>query len=135
MVSPRTFHGYKNVNGTEQEVASCAAKDATEYLDPNEVKSAIDNLINVFQEEMNNIANALRDTTKDTNEAIIVQGTKMTGTVEDTADSIAKIPSQVVESFQQLYTTAVQTRDAIQDELNEAAYASVYNCGVDRITG
>lgn len=132
MVSPRTFRGYDQ-NGNQ--VASCPAKDASEYLNPNEVKAAVDNLIAVFQEEMNNIATALRDTTKDANEAIIVRGTKMTGTIEDTADSIQKIPSQVIGSFQDLYTAAVNTRDALQEELNKAAYNSVAACGVAQIVG
>ena len=133
MTEPKTFHG---LNSEGQEIASCTARSATEYLDPNEVKQAIDNLVSVFEEEMNNIANALRDTTTDANEAIIVQGTKMTGTIEDTADSIAQIPAQVIDSFNELYEISVQRANELQEELNNAAYNSVASqSGVTSVVG
>ena len=133
MVTPRSFYGYDQKGNC---IASCNAYDVTSVLDPNEIKAAIENLINVFQEEMVNLANALRETTADSNEAIVVEGTKMTGLIEDTADSILQIPSQVIDSFTELYNIAVQRHDTLQNEVNEEAYNLVRgHSGVVRITG
>ena len=133
MVSPRSYYGYDQASNC---VASCTAMDATTLLNPNEVKAAIENLENVFTEEMSRIASSLRDMTTDATEAVIVQGTSMSGTIEDTAQAIIQIPSQVSSSFAELYDYSVQVHDALQEKANEEAYNAVKSAsGVVTVQG
>ena len=133
MLAPRKYYGY---NRESKCIASCQAEDATTKINPVEVLKALENLESVFTESMNRIASALRDMSNDANEAIIVQGTKMTGAIEDTADSIAQIPSQVVESFHELYEASIRKHDELQQWANEQAYKAVKtHSGVVRVTG
>ena len=133
MVSPRTFYGYDNESRC---VASATALDATTLLDPAEVKAAVDNLENVFSTEMTSIATALHNMTQDANEAVIVQGTSMSGTIDDTATAISQIPGQVSSSISELYGLACQVHDSLQEQANEEARAAVSRAsGVVRVTG
>ncbi len=133
MLTPRTFYGYDQ---TSRCIVSCPAADATSVLNPNEVKAAIENLENVFVEEMKRIASALHDVTTDANEAIIVQGTKMSATIDDTANAIIQIPAQVIASFAELYDYSIKMHDALQQKFNDEAYNAVCTySGVVRVTG
>ena len=133
MLSPRTYYGYNNESKC---IASATALDATTLLDPAEVKAAVDNLENVFSTEMSSIATALRNMTTDANEAVIVQGTSMSGTIEDTATAISQIPGQVSSSFSELYSYSCQVHDSLQEQANEEARAAVAGkSGVVRVTG
>ena len=133
MVSPRTYYGYNNEGKC---VASATALDATTLLNPAEVKAAVDNLDNVFTTEMTSIATALRNMTTDANEAVIVQGTSMSGTIEDTAAAILQIPGQVSGSFSELYGLSVQRHDMLQEQANEEARNAVASAGgVVRVSG
>ena len=110
MATPRVFYGYDQKGNC---IVTSRALDATTVLNPVEVKAAIENLENVFTEEMKRLASALHDVTQDANEAIIVQGTKMSATIDDTANAIIQIPSQVMESFVELYDYSIKACEAL----------------------
>lgn len=133
MLSPRTYYGYDNESRC---VASATALDANTLLNPAEVKAAVDNLENVFTTEMTSIATALHNMTQDANESVIVQGTSMAGTIEDTATAIVQIPGQVSSSFSELYSYSVQVHDVLQEQANEEARSAVAGAsGVVRVSG
>ena len=133
MESPRTYYGY---NDEGKCVARCTATDANTFIDPAEVKAALDNLQNVFSEEMSRISTSIRDVSSDAKEAVIVQGTNMSSTVEKTADAIAVIPSEISGSLDGLYASAVSAHDALQQQCNEEAKAAVSrSSGVVRVSG
>jgi len=119
---PITYTGYDSEG---KAVATCTAVDANTLLDPQEVKTAIDAVVKAFNETLTNSMNGLRDLTADTDEAIVVKGTKLTDTVNQTADEIGKIPEQVESSFEELYQASIEAHDYIQTEINKQAHDAV----------
>ena len=119
MVGPETYTAYDkdgNVIGTY------TAEDTNNYINPSEVKAALDNLKTVFQEQMKNIARALNDIELDAGDAIIVQGTKMDEEIREMAQAISSdVPTQALNGIDTLYDTAVSAHDKIQQQLNEQA--------------
>ena len=131
MVSPKTFYGYDESSNC---IASCPAQDATYTINPNEVKEALDNLSSVLTEELNRIASALHDV--DVQQAIVVQGTRMSGMIDDTATAISQIPNQIINSLSSVYEYSVSAHDSLQNEYNQNAYDTVRSkTGVVRVTG
>jgi len=130
MLSPKTYHGY---NSEGKCIASCTALDANTLIDPAEVQAALNNLENVFNEEMGRIASSLRQV--DASDAVIVQGASMSGVIQDTAAAVTQIPGQVSSSFQGLYGLAVQAHDTLQQQANDEARSAVNRSGVVRVTG
>jgi hypothetical protein len=131
MVSPRTFYGYDESSNC---IASCPAQDATYMIDPSEVKAALDNLSFVLTEELNRIASALQDVQVE--DAIVVQGTNMSGMIDDTATAISQIPNQIINSLSSIYDYSVYAHDSLQNGYNQDAYDTVRGkSGVVRISG
>ena len=91
-------------------------------INPAEVQAAIDNVKSVFEEQLNNVASSLRDISQDADEAIIVQGTSMEGTIEDTATLLTQVSGQVTQGIDALYDYAVQAHDQLQIIENNKAY-------------
>ena len=125
-VSPRSYHGYDNEGKC---VSSATANDATDYINPAEIAKAVDNVKNVATEEMENIATAMGKLTEDANDAVIVQGTKMTSTFEEVITGIKSIPGQIGDSLSELKTLAQQEHDELQNEFNEAAKNACWRNG------
>ena len=107
-VSPMTYRGY-DANGNC--VSYATASDATSYIDPAAVAAAVDKVQSVATEEIESITNALGKLTEATEDSIIVQGTKMTGTLEDVITGIKTIPGQVGDSLADLKTLAQAAHD------------------------
>ena len=119
---PITYTGYDSEN---KEVATCTAVDATTLLYPEQVKTVIEAVVEAFNTALSNSANDLRALTKDTDEALVVKGTKLTETVEDTATTIDSIPAQVEASFKELYQASITAHDQLQTEINKQAKATL----------
>lgn len=122
-VSPMTYHGYDKDGKC---VSSATASNATDYIDPAEIAKAVDNVQNVAADETDNIANAMSQLTDDANDAIIVQGTKMTATFEEVITGIKTIPGQIGDSLSEIKSIAQQKHDELQNEFNDAARNACY---------
>ena len=124
MKTPKTYIGYDSQGNR---VGSCTAVDANEYINPSEVQAAIDNVEIVATEQMGLIVSALNSITDDASEAVIVQGTKMTSTIEEVVEALGKIPESITDSISSLYTEAVSVHDQLQTTANDNAYNSMRN--------
>lgn len=132
LVGPKTYYGYDSNNEC---VAQCTAPDAKTLIDPEQVKKAVDDVIAAFKESLTEVTDQLRGLTADTDEALIVKGTKMTDDVNNTADAISQIPAQVEDSIGQLYDQAVEAHKLLQEEANNKAREAVANAsGVVRVS-
>lgn len=127
MESPKTYHGYDKDG---QCITSKTAEDANNYINPEEVKQAITNLENVLKEQFKGITDALRGIEQDANEAVIVQGTKMGGTIDETCTAIEGIPDQIMSGISGLYDASVTAHDQIQMTLNENAKSACWGNNV-----
>ena len=101
MTISKTYKGYDSNN---QHVITVTARNATDYINPQEVEAAIEKIKTVATEEIEIITNSLGKLTEDANDAIIVQGTKMTGTFEEIITGIKTIPDQIAEALAELKT-------------------------------
>ena len=131
MESPKTYHGYDSDDNC---ITTVTADDATNYINPDEVKQAIDNLEAVLKEQFKGISDALRGIEQDANEAVIVQGTKMSGTIEETCNALDAIPSSVMSQIGDLYNESVQVHDQLQTEFNEKAKNAAWGNNVVRVS-
>lgn len=122
-VSPMSYRGYDSEGKC---VSSATAEDATNYIDPAAVAAAVDKVESVAEEEIELVASDLKKLMDDSEDSIIVQGTKMTATFEDVISGIKTIPGQIGGSLADLKTLAQQARDQKQNELNQKAYNSCW---------
>lgn len=124
MLAPKTYTGYDQEGKV---VCRCTAIDANEYLNPNEVKAAIDNIESAATDGINKISRALTNVAPDADEAVIVQGTKITGTIEEVCTSIKSLPGTITDSVSSMYTEAISAHDKLQTQANDGAYNQVRN--------
>ncbi len=119
MVAPKSYTGYDQEGNV---VVRCQAVDANQYLNPAEVKAAIDNVESVAEDSINRISNALVNVAPDANEAVIIQGTKIQGTIDDVCEAIKTLPGTIVDSISSLYTESISAHDKLQNQANDSAY-------------
>ena len=117
MVAPKNFRG---LDEEGKVIVTGVARDANLDINPNEVRTAVNEVKEVFEEQFKNIASALRGVS--TTDALIVQGTSMDGAIEDTADLILQLPSQLTSGFDNLYDLALGVHDDLQNRYNREAY-------------
>lgn len=118
MVAPKTFIGYDEEG---KQICTCTAIDANEYINPEEVQAAIDNVISVTSEEMSKVSSALQKVAPDADSAIIVQGAKMTQAIEETCTAVTGLPTSFGDSISNMYTIALAEHDRLQQEENDEA--------------
>ncbi len=124
MESPRTFTGYGQ-DGSK--LISRTGRDANQDINPQEVQSAIENVKTVFAQEMSSLANSLMNISSDAEDSVVVQGTNMGATIEETATLITQVPDSVMAGIDSLYEYAVQAHDSLQSNYNNAAYNECVN--------
>ena len=118
-VGPVTYTAYDKDG---KEVGKYVAQNADNYINPAEVKAAIENLKTEVQTQMNTIAVNLNSLALDATNAVIVQGTKMDTQINDLAISIKNdVPKLALEGIDNIYDAAVTVHDKIQKELNDIA--------------
>lgn len=122
MVAPKSYTGYDKDGNV---VVTYTAVDANEYLNPEEVQDAIDNVGTVATEAMSGLSKSLKNIEQDAEEAIIVQGTKMTESIDAVASSLDSIASGITESLSDIYTQSVKAHDTLQNNANDDAYNAV----------
>lgn len=123
MEMPKTYKGYNSENNL---IATCPARDAREYIDPDKVKAAIENFNNVVKESMDAIINAINVIiAPDAQEAVIVEGTRITPVLEEVNEGIANTANQMIEIVSTIYDEAVRAHEAIQQQANNDAFYKV----------
>ena len=127
MESPKSFAGYDKDGNV---LCRVTATDANEYINPNEVKSAIEKVKSAAESGTNSITKAVKNIESDASEAVIVQGTKMTEAINQTCNAVKKIPGKIGETLEEMHTAAVEAHDRLQTEANEQAYNSAWIEGV-----
>lgn len=131
MESPKVYRGY-NKEGTC--VVSKTAVDANTLLNPAEVQAAIENVKDVFSAQMKAVAQALKDISNDAEEAVIVQGTNMGGTIDDVCSLLLTLSDKITSGIESLYDTAVKVHDELQRNENNKAYNACAVSGVVSIS-
>ena len=118
MEVPKT---YIATNSEGQQVCVAKAQDANNLINPDEVKKALDKIEKVAEEGMKNIISAMTDITYDAEEAIIVEGTKMTETIENVCKELKQVPDTLMGSISSIYQEAVRAHDELQIKANNEA--------------
>lgn len=130
MESPKTYRGYDDQGNA---IVTSTAQDANKEINPADVKKNIENVKAVFADEMCKLARGLRNISGDASDAVIVEGTNMKNTIEETAKILEQIAAQVTQGIDALYDEAVAYHDQLQNNLNAQAYNSCRVNGVTRI--
>lgn len=120
METPKTYNGYDKDNNC---IVTVTAYDANNIVNPDEVKAAIEGVKQAASEAATSIVSALNQITPDADEAVIVEGTKMTGVIEELCTTIGQLPDKVMGNIEGLYDESVQIHDKYQIEANQKAEA------------
>ncbi len=107
-----------------QNICAVTAQDANSLINPSKVQEAIDNVKNKAEEEIKNIINAITYIKLDAEDAIIVEGTKMTQTIDDICKELKQVPNTILESISSIYGESVKAHDELQIKANEEAYST-----------
>lgn len=126
MVEPKTYTGYDK---DSVKVATITAVDANEYLNPDEVQKAIDNLEAVATEQLQLIAKALSTIAYDASHAVVVKSTNMQQTIDEMAAEISngEIVKSIVDNVSEMHTVAIEAHDQLQNNANDDAYNTILN--------
>ena len=113
MVAPKSYTGYDKDGNA---VVTYTAVDANEYLNPEEVQDAIDNVGTVATEAMSGLSKSLKNIEQDAEEAIIVQGTKMTESIDAVASSLDSIAHDTLQNNanDEAYNSALTTANVVK---------------------
>ena len=104
-------------------IKSYVAVDVTtEYIDPNAVQEAIDNLESVCTEQFGIVSDKLNTIAPDVGSAINVGDTNMQKTIEEVASQInTDFTPAIMEGITGLYDEAVRVHNTTQEECNTDA--------------
>lgn len=122
MVAPKTYTGYDKDG---KAVAHVTGVDANEYINPDEVQTAIDKVGTVAEEQMKTISSALNGISGEAADAVIVQGTKMDTVIEEVSKALDSVAGSIKDSLSDMYTQAVKAHDTLQNQANDEAYNAV----------
>lgn len=122
MVAPKTYTGYDKDG---KAVANATGVDANEYINPDEVQTAIDKVGTVAEEQMKTISSALNGISGEAADAVIVQGTKMDTVIEEASKALDSVAGSIKDSLSDMYTQAVKAHDTLQNQANDEAYNAV----------
>lgn len=127
MLLPRTYAGYDKDGKV---LCKVTAVDANRYLNPDEVSAAIDKVVKTAEESVQNIIRAINNIEPDASEAVVVQGTKMTKTIEETSEMFKALPGIMEASVREYYEVVVAAHDKLQDDANTTAESGAWISGV-----
>ena len=134
-VYPNTYAGYDE-DGNRVTEPITAADASTEYINPEAVRSAIDNVRNVVDEGFKNIGKAIANISCG-QETLSVEDKTMQPIIDEVAEQIAggdgdvaPLAIQMEESLEVVYETACDVHDDFQKQLNKQAESSCYTTGV-----
>ena len=131
METPKTYVGYDK---DENVIASQTGEDANNFINPDEIQAAIQEVKQVTEEECKSIVSNLQKLIPDVKSAISVKGKTMAQSVEQIGTVTESVPAAKEGAIGNLYNEAVQKHDQKQIENNEAARSSVAShSGVVRV--
>lgn len=133
-VYPNTYAGYDEDGNC---VIKRSALDAsTEYINPEAVRSAIENVKNVVDEGFKSIGKAIANISCG-QETLAVEDKTMQPIIDEVAEQIAggdgdvaPLAIQMEESLEVVYEAACDVHDSLQRQLNQNAENSCYTTGV-----
>lgn len=140
MEVPRKYAGISG-DTNERIVTRQAADASNDYIDPEEIKKAIENLKQVINTGLKNIGSAIADI-RCGDEALVVADKTMQPIIDEAAEQIAgdvksdeysPIVKQIESSLDQIYENAVDVHDDIQQQLNKQAEKSCWVSNVSRV--
>lgn len=123
METPKTYTAY---NEKGESLKSITAKDATEDINPDEIKSNAENVETIAQEQSKKIYTALEDMRAEINDAIVIEGTKCDSLIDKAEEGVEKIGIESL-NIDTLYALAVKKHDELQVKYNEAAESSAWS--------
>ena len=133
MKYPKTFTGYDKDGKI---ITSCTAENANNYINPDEVKTAVNNLNTTIDTEITTITSELNNLKSDVEVGIIVQGTNMTENVETLSSAIDDVAEAAKEAAESVHSSSIKAHDQIQQELNQSAKNTVNSYpGVVSVSG
>ena len=121
MVEPGTYHGFDEGGNAK----SVTAKDANGDINPSEVESAVNNLQSTLESQFKELSSALRGVEQDANDAVVVQGSKIGGAIEETCSVLESVPNSIMGRIGNLKSEAEAAHDRLQNKYNDEARASV----------
>lgn len=123
METPKTYTAYDDKG---DEIQSITAKDATEDINPDEIRQNAENVETIAQEQSKRIHTAIEDLRDEINDAIVVEGIKIDSLIDKAEDGIEKIDVESL-NIDTLYALAVKKHDELQVKYNEAAESSAWS--------
>jgi len=120
METPKTYQMYDKDNNF---IGTAQAANASAQINPNEIKTAVENLKRVAYEQMQIIRNALYDVANDAELAIVVNSADMGPIISGLADSLIKVHINIanIAGGDEAYSKALSEHDRIQRINNERA--------------
>ena len=115
MVEPGTYSGY-DANGN---AATVTAQDANGDINPSEVESAVNNLQSTLESQFKELSSALRGVEQDANDAVVVQGSKIGGAIEETCSVLESVPNSIMGRIGNLKSEAEAAHDRLQNKYND----------------
>ncbi len=139
---PHTYTGYgpkydtdgKTIIG-EQVITSKTAQDANSYVNPADVKNAVDQLKNTIKNGVDNIQSKLQSVAVDANGKMLkVEDSTMEPIIDEAASSLGQIMPGLTSTFDDVVAFAETEHDKKQIEYNQEAEAAVRGtAGVTRV--
>ena len=133
MIQPETYYGYDEQGN---QICSSTAVDATKYINPENIREAIQNINTVTEEETGKIVKALNDIIPELEKALVVDGEIiLKKTLEDIVAYVQNIPSSLEKQISEINTLANKKHTELQEQANEAAKEAIENqAGVKRVS-
>lgn len=135
-VYPQTYTGYDEDNNV---IITRKAENAENYINPKEVRAAIENIKNVVDTGLKQIAKAISEV-KCGEEMLVVADKTMQPMIEELAEQIAgknrdteiaPLAQQMEKALEDVYENACTAYNDIQGQLNSQAEQA---CWVSKVT-
>ena len=130
-VLPKKYAGYDE---KDKEIVRLQARDVNEFLDIAGVEAQLNNINTTIETEINNICKKLKDIITNDSEddyvdinALVIEGTNMSGVLEDIITELKSLPEQMQDSLSDIPKKVGKKIDEIQTDLNNRAQEEVSN--------
>ena len=122
MTEAKTYNGYDSNN---EKICYCKAEDAKNYINPDEIKTKIDEAKTTLETGLDSVWKELDSVESNSSTAMIVNGASMAPAIDDTITYIKSIPPTINAQLDGFYQETISVHNQIQDQLNVQAYNAV----------
>lgn len=139
-VYPKTYSGYDKDGNLK---ITRTAEDATKYINPDEVKTAIEAIKETVNAGLKNIAKAIENIKCGEDTLVVADKTmqpiinelasQIAGQDRDEDDAIAPLANQMEEALEEVHECACNACDDIQQKLNSQAESACWVVGVTNV--